>query len=112
MSHEKKARQLLALPGLSELVATRLLVAYHLAHQRPMMSAFLSSLGIPHEDGLIADEDLEKPDAAALEAAAKKLAASHPADDVAQYLAILTWQDPETWGALADVPEMRFSETA
>ena len=28
-----------ALPGVSELVAARLLVAYHLAHQRPMMAA-------------------------------------------------------------------------
>ena len=40
MPVEKKARQLAALPGVSELVAARLLVAYHLAHQRPMMGAF------------------------------------------------------------------------
>jgi len=34
---EKKARHLVALPVVSEAVAARLIVAYHLAHQRPMM---------------------------------------------------------------------------
>ena len=33
----KKARHLVAVGAVSELVAARLLVAYHLAHQRPMM---------------------------------------------------------------------------
>ena len=105
MPIDKKARQLAALGTVSELVAARLLVAYHLAHQRPMMAAFLSSLGIKHEDGLIEDEDVQPPDPAALKAAATSLAASFPADDVSCYLATLTWQDPETWGALADAPE-------
>ncbi len=40
MPVEKKARHLVALAGVSEMVAARLLVAYHLAHQRPMMAAF------------------------------------------------------------------------
>src|SRR5918993_714342 len=35
MPADKKARHLAALPGISELVAARLLVAYHLAQQRP-----------------------------------------------------------------------------
>ena len=46
---EKKARHLVAVGAISELVAARLLVAYHLAHQRPMMGAFLDALGIAHE---------------------------------------------------------------
>src|SRR5687767_9111579 len=41
MPVEKKAKQLVALPAVSEMVAARLLVAYHLVHQRPMMGAFL-----------------------------------------------------------------------
>src|SRR5687767_6199718 len=45
MPDHKKARQLVSMP-VSELVAARLLVAYHLAHQRPMMGAFLTALGI------------------------------------------------------------------
>ena len=33
------------------------------------------------------------------------IAATYPADDVALYLSTLLWQDPETWGALADAPQ-------
>ena len=54
---EKKARHLIALGNVSEMIAARLLVAYHLTHQRAMMASFLDALGIAHEDGLIADED-------------------------------------------------------
>ena len=54
---EKKARHLVSIGAVSELLAARLLVAYHLAQQRPMMGSFLDALGIQHEDGLIADED-------------------------------------------------------
>ena len=105
MPLDKKARQLSTMPSVSELVAARLLVAYHLAEQRPMMRAFLDALGIKHDDGLIEDEDVQAPTADALRNAAKILAASHPADDVSLYLSTLIWQDPETWGALAEAPE-------
>jgi hypothetical protein len=103
---EKKAKYLAAQPGVSELVAARLLVAYHLDQQRPMMGAFLDALGVAHEQGLIADENLGPPDPEKLRAAAKAIAASHPADDVSLYLSTLVWQDPETWGALAEAPEI------
>jgi len=110
MSDDKKARQLVSMP-VSELVAARLLVAYHLAHQRPMMGAFLTALGIAHEDGMIADDDVQAPSADALKAAATTLAGSYPAEDVSLYLSTLTWQDPDTWGALAEAPETRHSVT-
>src|SRR5262245_15860211 len=58
---EKKARYLLSMPGVSELMAARLLVAYHLYHQRPMMAGFLDALGIAHEEGLISDESMTAP---------------------------------------------------
>ena len=103
----KKARHLASLPAVSELLAARLLVAYHLAHQRAMMGSFLDAVGIAHEEGLIADEDLKAPAPEKIAAAAKTLAASYPAEDVALYLATLTWQDAETWGTLASVPEVR-----
>jgi hypothetical protein len=102
MPTEKKAKQLVAFPVVSELIAARLLVAYHLTHQRPMMAAFLDALGIAHEDGLISEEDIQPPDPATLKAAAKTLAASYPAEDVTLYLSTLTWQDPDTWGALSE----------
>jgi hypothetical protein len=105
MPLDRKARQLAGMPGVSELVAARLLVAYHLAQQRPMMRAFLDALGIKHEDGLIEDEDVQAPPPDALKNAATTLAASYPAEDVSLYLSTLIWQDPETWGALAEAPE-------
>ena len=107
MTLEKKTRQLVALPAVSEAVAARLLVAYHLAHQKPMMARFLDELGIPHEEGLIADENLTPPPPERLASAAKALAGAFPAEDVSLYLSTLRWQDPETWGRLADVAEAR-----
>jgi hypothetical protein len=104
---EKKARHLVALGNVSEMIAARLLVAFHLAHQRPMMASFLDALGIAHEDGLIASEDLEAPAADKLAGAARTLVTSYPPEDVALYLSTLVWQDPETWGALTEVPETR-----
>ena len=107
MSVEKKSQQLLSLPAVSETVAARLLVAYHVAHQRPMMGRFLDALGIAHEDGMISDEDIAAPPQARLAAAAGTLAASFPAEDVALYFSTLIWQDPETWGDLAGLLEVR-----
>ena len=106
MPTEKKARQLASLPAVSELVAARLLVSYHLEQQRPMMGKFLDAVGIRHEEGLIADEDVQPPSPEQLKAAARTLAESHPAEDVTLYLCTLIWQDPETWGALVDTPEV------
>ena len=51
---EKKAKHLAAMGQVSDLLAARLLVSYHLQHQRPMMSRFLDVLGISHDNGLIA----------------------------------------------------------
>jgi len=106
MAREKKSRYLLSLAGVSEIVAARLLVAFHLRSKRPMMGSFLDALGIPHENGLISDGDLEAPTKERLAEAARAIAAAYPADDVALYLATLIWQDPDTWGPLADVPEI------
>lgn len=107
MPVEKKAQYLISMPGISEVLAARLLVAYHLAHQRPMMGSFLTALGIAHEDGMISNEEMKPPSADALKTAAAAIAASYPADDVSLYLSTLMWQDPETWGALGELPQSR-----
>ena len=112
MSIEKKARHVLALPAVSEIVAARLLVVYHVAHQRPMMGRFLDALEIAHEDGMISDEELAAPPQARLAAAAGTLASAFPAEDVSLYLSTLIWQDPETWGGLAGLPETSSSPLA
>jgi hypothetical protein len=100
---EKKARYLATLPSVSDSVAARALVNYHLERQRPMMGAFLDSLGITHEDGLISEENVTKPDADKLKAAAGALASKYPAEDVSLYFGTLVSQDPDTWGALAEL---------
>lgn len=106
MARDKKSRHLVSLGGVSEMIAARLLVAYHLHHQRAMMAAFLDALGIAHEDGLIADEELQPPSADRLRDAVRAIAVSYPTDDVTLYLSTLVWQDPETWAGLVDLPEL------
>ena len=102
MPAEKKARQLVSLPAVSELVAARLLVAYHLTHQRPMMAAFLDALGISHENGLIKDEHIT-PEASRILPAVAEIGRQYPADDVSLYLRTLVCQDPQTWSALQEI---------
>jgi hypothetical protein len=104
----KQARYLTNVVNVSDELAAKLLIVYHLAEQRPMMSAFLDALGIAHEAGLIND-DAGSPDPARVAGAAAAIATSYPAEDVALYLNTLLWQDPETWGGLADLPESQLA---
>jgi hypothetical protein len=99
---DRKAKYLATLPIMPDTIAARALVNYHLERQRPMMAAFLDSLGISHENGLINDENVTKPDAEKLRAADEALARTFPPEDVALYFSTLISQDPETWGALAE----------
>jgi hypothetical protein len=103
---EGKARHLASVPTLPDAIATRVLVLYHLAAQRPMMGAFLDALGIAHENGLI-QEDHVTPDKAKVGPAAAAIAKEYEAADVSIYLNTLLCQDPETWGALQGLPEMQ-----
>ena len=100
---DKKAKYLATLPAVSDTVAARALVNYHLERQRPMMGAFLDSLGITHEDGLISEENVTKPEPEKLRAAAADLSSKYPEEDVTLYFSTLVSQDPDTWGGLADL---------
>lgn len=102
LAPEKRAKYLAQLPNVTDAIAARALVSYHLERQRPMMGTFLDLVGITHENGLIAEENLPKPDAAKVKAAAKELATKFPEDEVSLYLATLVSQDPETWEALIE----------
>ena len=102
LAPEKRAKYLAQLPNVTDAIAARALVSYHLERQRPMMGAFLDLVGITHENGLIAEENVPKPDADKVKAAARELATKFPADEVSLYLATLVSQDPETWEALID----------
>src|SRR3954452_994786 len=99
---ERKARYLSTLPTVSDTVAARALINYHLDRQRPMMGSFLDLLGIAHENGLINEENVVKPGADQLKAAAAELSSKYPREDVSLYFSTLVSQDPDTWGGLAD----------
>ncbi len=98
---DKKARHLVSIRNISEPLASRLLVVYPLAFQRPMMGAFLDALGVAHDNGVLSDE-LKPPEPAKVVEAAKTLKASYPADDVRLYFQTLLYQDPESWAGLRD----------
>jgi hypothetical protein len=100
----RKSRHLASIVNLPETLAARVLIAYHLSAQRPMMVAFLDALGIAHDNGVIQEDDVV-PDAGKLAPAAAGLAEQFPPEDVSLYLNTLLCQDPGTWGALADIPE-------
>ena len=108
LDNDKKARYLTNVVNVPDELAAKLLVAYHFAEQKPMMSAFLDAIGIEHEDGLI-KEDAGVPDPARMAGAAAAIARTYPTEDVAVYLNTLLWQDAETWGALGDLPESRLA---
>ena len=103
LAPEKRARHLAALRIVPESLASRALVVYHLAAQRPMLEAFLDALGIPHENGLIAEGAKDAPGESKLREAAAVLLAAFPAADVRIYLFTLAAQDPATWGPLGPI---------
>ena len=78
------------------------IVDLHLGHRRPMMAAFLDSLGIPNEEGRIDSDNVVVPvqDEAALVKAADALASAYPKDEVVTYFLTLLLQDSGIWGGL------------
>jgi hypothetical protein len=106
LAADKRAKYLAQLPAVTDSIAARALVAYHLAHQRPMMASFLDALGIAHEDGLITAETVDPPARAALAQAAANLTRSYPPHDVSLYLNTLHAQDPQTWAGLSGLPQL------
>src|SRR3954466_2788162 len=103
LPREKRASYLAQLSIPADLIG-QLIVSYHFAHQKPLMSAFLNALGISNEDGVISDSaEVTAPDKAALAEAAKKVKADFPPEDVNVYFQTLQAQNPETWGGLSDM---------
>src|SRR5260370_12657406 len=64
LAPDKRAKYLAQLPAITDTIAARALVNYHLERQRPMMGTFLDLLAIAHEHGLIKEDTVQKPDAA------------------------------------------------
>ncbi len=97
---DRKVKYTAGLAAVSDAVAGRLLVTFHLTHQRAMMATFLDALGIAHENGLIADDAAPALDASKLPEAVTALGEQYPAEDVNLYLHTLRLQDHRTWSGL------------
>jgi hypothetical protein len=88
------------------------LVDLHLGHRRPMMAAFLDSIGVPHEDGRLDTESgaAKEVSPEQLHAAADALVTQFPEDEVATYLLTLLLQDFETWQGTVGWLEKRVTD--
>ena len=102
---ERRARHLAQSPDVSESIATRALIAYHFSTKRPLMAAFLDALAIPHDDGLINEEQLTPPSAERLSAAVQAVRSTFDAGDVDLYLRTLVMLDGDTWTHLSGLLE-------
>jgi len=105
LDEEEKARSLAAVLDPGESVASALLVALHLGPRRGMLASFLDAAGLPHENGILKDEDGAPLSEGAARAGVEALAASYPRADIETYLNTLWLQDPERWDALAKSEE-------
>jgi hypothetical protein len=101
MSPDEQAGALSGILDPGEPLAGSLLVALHLGERRPLLAAFLDSLGVPHENGVMKDEaEGQVLEATTIDRAARELAARFPGEQVALYFNVLLLQDPERWAAL------------
>ena len=101
LPEETRARYLAQMGEVSDMIAMRALVAYHMANQRPMMASFLDAVGIAHDNGVINADNVPPPDAAALAKAVQAIRASYPQDAVDLYLRTLVAVDEDTWRGIA-----------
>lgn len=97
---ERRSKQLAMMSDVSDAIATRALIAYHFANQRPLMAAFLDGLGIAHENGLITAEQVPAPTGEQIDSTIKALRATYPDDAVELYLRTLAAMDGDTWSVL------------
>jgi hypothetical protein len=97
---ERRIKMLANMADVSEAVATRALIGYHLTSERPLMAAFLDAVGIEHDNGLITAEEVPAPAPEKLAAGVAAIKAAFPPEDVRLYLHTLVVLDGDTWGAL------------
>lgn len=99
----ERTRILASLLDPGESVAASLLVALHLAERRKLLARFLDQLGLPHEDGILKEDETQPPTPIAEDAAragAAALRAAFPEHQVQVYFNTLWLQDPDRWGVL------------
>ncbi|MEZ5316740.1 MAG: hypothetical protein R2752_05010 [Vicinamibacterales bacterium] len=97
LSIERRAKVLAQIRDVSDAIATRALISYHFADQRPLMGAFLDALGIAHENGLIQAEQVDPPPADRIRKAIAAVQETFPPADVTLYVRTLAALDGDTW---------------
>jgi len=105
---EEKARAVASVLEPGEVVASALLVALHVGERRPLLAAFLDRLGLPHDDGILKEEDVAPVRPISEETARRGVAAladAFPLPQVLAYLNVLWLQDPERWAVLEHAPD-------
>jgi hypothetical protein len=102
LAADEKARALAQVLDAGEPLAGALVVALHLGGRRALLAAFLTQLGIPHEDGVLKEEASEAaaPTPEQIKSAVKSLVERFPPREIETYLNALWLQDPGRWGAL------------
>jgi hypothetical protein len=101
MPAEEQARALAAVSDLGESLASGLVVALHLGERREILKAFLDAAGLPHEEGLLKEDDDGAPlGEAQARAGVAALRRAFPREQVDLYLNALWLQDPERWQVL------------
>lgn len=107
LAPEAQARALAAILDPGEALSSALLVSLHMGERRALLAAFLDALGLPHEDGILKEDEASP--APLGEQAARKgvraLAAAFPRTQVDLYLNTLWLQDPEHWDVLRTSPD-------
>lgn len=102
MSVERLAKALGQVTGVSDPIATRALIAFHFEARRELMGAFLTALGVEHDNGMITGEEgIPPPEKASLEKALQAVRADYPEGDVVLYMRTLLAVDEDTWKHLA-----------
>lgn len=114
LSPEKKAgylaRDMATMPYLWDAV----MISYHFAAHRSMLTDFLNALGIPNDNGHYESsaKDVHPPAAEALEAAVKTLLEKYDRTDVLVYLGAAVTQDEEFWTNLKPIVDRMAGESA
>jgi hypothetical protein len=87
----------------AESIGEHILQIWLMASKKDMLSTFLDSLEIEHEDGAVEGELPDSFEPAKLSSAVDALLASHAADEVTIYLHLFQEQKADGWPELAEI---------
>ena len=97
----RKAKMLIEYPSIPPEVLMAVIAAFHLAHRKELLIAFLDAAAIPHKDGLLSEEaEKNAPSADAIKTAVEAIKVKFPEHEVNVYLNTLYLQDPDYWKEL------------